>query len=321
MGLLKLMKREKFQPSEKIAPAHPNADRCLTLLIEGVARNVPDVDAEVYKNLRANVSSLALQIPDHLPEADKLVIIQSILNTFESYRTGSENAIRERRSGWRSLMEQLLREHLSVLGIDDSSPSAALALKRIPTLITAEDIRSYRQFLGAFLHPAGPNSMAAEASVLKTTDHSTANDNAAGLHGGGVAVEYLKKIMERGSKGFIVLFRLGCLEIIHERFGGDAVQDCLMAVSAFLTHSLHSDDHIYHWSDSTLLAILLGRVSEKILSAELRRIASQNREITIDNGGHSIMVRIPLEFEITSIECLRSAEDLCKLSISSATQW
>jgi hypothetical protein len=94
-----------------------------------------------------------------------------------------------------------------------------------------------------------------------------------------------------------------------------------MAVSAFLTSSLHGDDTIYHWSDSSLLAILQGRPNEQILAAELQRIASQNRESSINVAGRAIMLRIPLAFDLTPINRLRTAEDLYRLSAQQSNKW
>jgi hypothetical protein len=87
-----------------------------------------------------------------------------------------------------------------------------------------------------------------------------------------------------------------------------------MAVAAYIAHSLHSDDVLFHWSDSALLAILQGRANQRILTAELQRIASLNREITIKMGGRSVMLRIPLNLEITPIAGLREADDLYKIA-------
>jgi GGDEF domain-containing protein len=103
--------------------------------------------------------------------------------------------------------------------------------------------------------------------------------------------------------------------MINQRFGPEAVEDCLMAVSAFLTQSLHSDDAIYHWSDSSLLAVLLGRANDQILTAELERIAMQNRETTVNIGGRATMLRIPITFDLIPIERLKSADDLYKITL------
>jgi hypothetical protein len=94
-----------------------------------------------------------------------------------------------------------------------------------------------------------------------------------------------------------------------------------MSVSAFLTNNLRSDDVIYHWSDSSLLAIVEGRASEQILAAELDRIAARNREITIQIGGRKVMLRVPLDYHITPVSSLSTAEDLYKLSMEHAAQW
>jgi hypothetical protein len=79
---------------------------------------------------------------------------------------------------------------------------------------------------------------------------------------------------------------------------------------------LQSTDSIYHWSDSALLAILQGRPSEALLKAELERVIAQNRESSIKVAGRTIMLRIPLDFQMTPISRLRSPEDLMRISAS-----
>ena len=296
-------------------------ERTVTLLVEGTALNMPQIDADSYKTFRANVSRLALQIPDRLPEEEKLTLLRTILHEYEIYRGASEAALKERTAGWRGLVILLFRDLLASLGMGRDSPEAAQLGREIPSLASAGDLREWRTRVEEFLHPPDAEGQAQGLASLKTANRSTENDNAAGLRGGGSAVEQLKKIMERGGGGFIALFRLSCLEVINQRFGTEAVEDCLMAVSAFLTASLHSDDQIYHWSDSSLLAVLQGRPSEQILAAELQRIASQNRDTSINVAGRTIMLRIPLAFELTPINRLRAAEDLYRLSTQPSTKW
>jgi GGDEF domain-containing protein len=291
-------------------------------MVEGAAQNMPEIDEATYKAFRKKVNEEAMQVPDRLPIDDKLAQIQSIVREFESYRKGAEGELKARQSGWRALVSMQLQELLERVGVDPGSSDAAPLVLKIAGLETGEQIQAYGERLKEFLHPAGgERGIPAGASKLKVADRTTENDNAAGLRGGGAAVEHVKRIMENGGNGYIALFRLGCLEIISQRFGMEAVQDCVMAVSAFLTHNLHSGDAIFHWSDSSLLVILEGRPNEQILTAELQRIIVQNREITVTIEGRNVMVRIPLDFVLTPIEFLRSAEDLYKLSPKPATQW
>jgi GGDEF domain-containing protein len=289
-------------------------DGSLTLLVEGMAQHVPEIDTLSYKEFRENVTRLALKMPDRLPENGKQELIQNILREFERYRNFSDIALKERLSAWRALTSKLLTELLNRLGIDSSSGDAAQLTRRVASLLTGEEIHAYLVLLADFLRVSKVDGQAVRASLLKAADRTMANDNAAGLRGGGAAVDHVRKIMDQGGQGFVVLFQLGFLDVIGERFGTEAIQDCLMAVSAFLTSSLRNDDAIYHWSDSSLLAILQSPSSEQILSAAMRRIVDNNRDITIQIGGRSVMLRIPLEFDMIAIGMLNSADDLYKLS-------
>jgi GGDEF domain-containing protein len=315
MNLRQMTGRGQEHPPGDNPGILPNPERFLTLVVEGAALGVPEIDCDVYKKFRANVSKAALQLPDRLPDEEKLAQIRAIVCEFENYRRVGEEELRNRTVAWRSVATFLFRELLKDLGIDPSVAKADEMLRTIGAVASAETIEDLRVQFETFLHPSGAGSAPGEASRFRTADHSTANDNAAGLRGGGSAIEHLRQIMESGSRGFIVLFRLSCLNMINQRFGPEAVEDCLMAVAAFLTQSLHSDDAIYHWSDSSLLAVLQGRASEQILTAELDRIVFKNRETSVNIGGRSTMLRIPLTFDLTPTERLQSAEDLYKITL------
>jgi len=319
MGLRQMAGFGGSNATEKSAVVLPNAERVLTLVVEGTARGVPEVDSEAYKEFRSSVAKLALQLPDRLPEEEKLAQVRAVLAEFESYRNRSEAELRARTTEWRAIASLLYRELLGSLGIDPSAPNPAALLRKLASVTSAESTQDFHERLEAFLHPAGADSAPAEASQFRTADHSTENLNAAGLRGGGSAIAHVKRLMESGDRGFIVLFRLSCLNMINQRFGPEAVEDCLMAVSAFLTENLHSDDAIYHWSDSSLLAILQGRANDQILTAELDRIVMKNRETTVNIGGRATMLRIPITFDLTPIERLKSADDLYKITLLTTT--
>jgi len=318
VNLRQITSRGPAKPSENEGEAS-TIERYLTLFAEGAAMGAPEVDEQLYKEFRGRVAGLALQLPDRLPDAEKLAQIRTVLHEFESYRNAAEAELRNRTGEWRALVSFLFTELLKSLGIDRSAANPECLLHKIAGVASASAIEDYRHQMEQFLHPSGAGSAPAEASPFRAADHTTANDNAAGLRGGGSAIEHLKGLMASGSKGFIALFRLSCLNMINQRFGSEAVEDCLMAVAAFLTQSLHSDDAIYHWSDSSLLAILQGRANEQILTAELERIAMQNRETTVNIGGRSTMLRIPITFDLTPIERLKSADDLYKIALLTTT--
>lgn len=312
MGLREIAGFGKGQSAVKADPAADNTGICMTALVEGVAEAMPRIDDKSYSEFRGTAARMALQIPDRMDNAGRMTVVNAILHEFENYRIGVENSLRERQKGWRSLAAKLTREMLVSMGVKTDSAAAQPLIEEIDRLGTPEEIREYRELLDGFLKLRAGEAEAG-ISPLKVADTSTSNENAAGLMGGGAAVEQLKKVMERGLTGFVVIFRLSCLEMVSRRFGPEAVEDCLMAVSAFMTASLHSDDMIFHWSDSSLVAILLARPNEHLLTAELNRIAAKNTDINVTIGGRSIMLRIPFSFELIPIERLKTAEDLYKI--------
>jgi GGDEF domain-containing protein len=303
--------KSEARPEKKQEPESGASDRCLTLLVEGIARNVLEFHAETHKDFRANVSKLALQLRDQLPEPDKLEYIRLIVLEFETYRNKIDAMRQERLAGWRGLVETLVRDLIKSRGIDPASERVVALTRRTASLLTSEEIQAFRVMLADFLRIGGLESQAMGSGT--GANRSTANDNPSGLRGGGAASEHVKRIMDKNGSGFVVLFKLGCLDMIGKRFGWEAVQDSLMAVSAFLTHSLRSDDGIYHWNDSSLLAVLNSPAPESMLQTAMQRIVDNNRDITIQIDNRPVMLRVPLEFDITPISRLNSPEDLYRL--------
>ncbi len=305
----------KPQSASAEQPAVDNTAQCMTALVEGVAEAMPRIDPATYSSFRGTATRMGLQIPDTMDNTERMKVVHAILHEFENYRIGVENALRERQRHWRLLTAKLVKELLTALGVKPDVAAALPLTDEVEQLTSGEEIKQYRDLLDAFLALRSQTDEAGKISPLKEADTSMANDNAAGLMGGGAAVEHLRKVMERGLTGFVAIFRLSCMEMVSQRFGPEAVQDCLMAVSSCLTAGLHSEDAIFHWSDSSLLAILLGRPNEHLLDAELRRIAAKNTDINVNIGGRLIMLRIPITFELTAIDRFKSANDLHKLSL------
>jgi len=312
MALGKWNAKNDASSADSPAASKDGAERCLSLLVDGMVRQLPDIHGDGYQELRANVDRLSLQLRDGLPEDDKLELIRGIVREMETYRTKVDGLLRERLASWRGLTAYLVRDLIGSRGLDPATDRALTLTKRVGTLLMAEEIQAFQVMMTDYLRIGGSNGHMAGIK-LGETDRSTANDNASGLRGGGAATAHVKQLMEKGTNGYVVLFRLGALDMIGKRFGWEAVQDSLMAVSAFLTHSLRSDDGIYHWSDSSLLAVLSTPASEPIITAAMRRIVDNNRDITIQIEARSVMLRVPLQFQITPINQLGSLDDLNRL--------
>ena len=280
------------------------------------AENTPVCDPLLANEFRANVLQLAQKLPALCVEVDDIAQHQLILDEFSRYHRHAEEVQREQLLGWRDLVSRLLAELLARTGIDPASANAATLTRRVSTLFTREELHAFKAQLAEFLRVSGIDSPALQSSAyssMKETGAQTSNDNAAGLPNSAVAVNSVKHIIEQGGQGCVAVFRLHKLDTIEDRFGETAVEDCLMSISAFLTNSLRSDDAIYYWNNSVLLAILKNTATLKVLTEVLQRIVDNNRDITIQVGGRVTMLRIPLSFELIPISQLKDAEELYTL--------
>ncbi len=297
-------------------PKGLRAGESLTRLLDALAKNTPAIDARAREQLSAAIAGVIKKSPDRLHEGEKIKLVQTVVRELEHYRSATEEALHEQLDGWRGLVKKLVHEVGARGSANADEPGFHRLMADIATLSTKQDLQDYSELLQTVLHTPSPRNRVADKRPSIQNDTCAANDNAAGLPGGGAAVAHLQSVLDRCQVGFVAVIQLSCMNVIEERFGITAVEDCVMAVSAFLTERLESDDAIYHWNDTTLLAIFEGRNNKGILSKELERIASQNRDITININDRTVLIRVPLAFELSPVSGFHSGDDLYKFSPS-----
>jgi hypothetical protein len=131
MNLKQFTTWSQSQPPLESAAELSNRERFLTLVVEGTALGVPEIDSTAYSAFRSSVGKLAMQLPDRLPDDEKLAQIRSVIREFENYRRSGEDELRNRNTVWRSLVSFLFRELLKSLGIDSSVEMADQLLRKI----------------------------------------------------------------------------------------------------------------------------------------------------------------------------------------------
>ncbi len=282
-------------------------------LLQQAALSVPEIDPRMYKEFCARMEKLALRIPKIELQSSHLEILEEVREEFERYHCSSMNAIEKRRANWRKLVARLLDELLFSMHIDPGVENAADLRMRVGSLLTGEEIHAFVNLLEDFLRLNKAQAPAGALSAPRIAKPFSANDNAAGLRDGEAAVTHLRSILEEKGCGYVVHFELCCLGSINNRFGVEAVHDCMMAVSAFLTRSLRSDDAVYYWSANSLLAVMRSPADLRTINSVIQRIADNNRDITLQIEGRTTMLRIPLDFAITPITNLKAAEDIYEL--------
>jgi len=287
------------------------ADRKATaMLLEGIASSHVVIDLPAFRSFRAAILRSPLNLTDLLFEQDLITEVKSVIREFERYRTAMETILKERNHEWHQTVSQLAHLLAGHMRIDQSSDLWTGICMQLTCATTAEEIVALRQKLMQLFQAMDGQTASRQVREVNQQDMSTANHNAAGLRGGGAAMGHVRRLLAEGKPFCIGIFRLHCLDVVGERFGQDGIQDCLMAVSAFLTQNLSSDDSIYHWSESSLVVVCERRIREEILNAEWNRVLARNRDFTIRIGGRNIMLRIPIRLEMLPVSQINSADDL-----------
>jgi GGDEF domain-containing protein len=288
--------------------------RGLGLLLEGTAVHQVQIDLSTYQRFRSAILRDSIRLTEPQAEADLLQTIGAIIREFETYRIDCETSLTGRQKEWRQ-MASVLMNLLAVRDrVDVGSELWAKLASQLTAAASMDEIQAMRAKLQTLFQRASEESVARQTEQQEEQDRSTANDNAAGLLGGGAAIEQVRSMIAAGRPGYVGLFSLSCLDVVGERFGPEGMQDCLMAVSAFLIQAMRAEDKVYHWSASTLLAVCDRKVREDILAAELNRVLAHNRDFTIQIGNRTIMLRIPIELQLFPTTHFESADDLQKLS-------
>jgi len=271
------------------------------------------VDAGAYKTLCTNVNNLLPGVPEIPLKSEDLTQLLDVIREFGRYHQCADAAIRDQITGWRELVGKLLAELLARSDVNASSAEAAPLVQGVATLLTGAEIQSYQAQLSEFLRVKSIGRQASNALQKQEAARAASNDNPSGLFGATAAVAHMKTLLNTGGKGYVVVFTLSCPDSIIERHGKETMQDCMMAISAFLARSLRSEDRIFYWSEDSLLAVLQSPADEKVMTAAVQRIVDNNRDITLQIGVRVVMLRVPLLFEVTPISKLQSAEDLYNL--------
>jgi len=288
--------------------------QALERLLEGITAGQVRVEEDIHRRLRSVILRQTPPLAEAQSDDDLRTSVQTIVTSFDGYRAECESILAIRLQAWRHFASTLLQRLAVPLNIDLESGDWKDLATGIGEAVEANQLDHLRSTLLLLLHRHDLNRHGPEEEQTEEQDSSSLNDNAAGLRGGGAALEHITRMLASKRPGYVAFFRLSCLDVIGERFGPEGMQDCLMTVASFLTETLRHEDTVYYWSESSLLAVCDRKIREEMISAELNRVLARNRDFTLQIGDRSIMLRIPIELQLCPLHQFETAEDVLRLS-------
>lgn len=119
-----------------------------------------------------------------------------------------------------------------------------------------------------------------------------------GLPGPTQARSYFAPLFGADNQQYAVLFKLGSIQVIEERYGEEAVCDYVNFAAQSLMQGLRSDDRLFHWRRDVLLSGIRRQGSQVSVRMEMARLNLKSREYLINVDGRCIMLSCPVSFEL-----------------------
>jgi CheY-like chemotaxis protein len=131
-----------------------------------------------------------------------------------------------------------------------------------------------------------------------------------GLPGPTQARSYLAPLFGSDNQQFAVLFKLASIQVIEERYGGEAVCDYVNFAAQSLMQSLRSDDRLFHWKRDVLMSVVRRQGSPVSVRMEMARMNLKSREYLINVDGRCIMLSCPASFELLPLSQYSTLDEM-----------
>jgi diguanylate cyclase (GGDEF)-like protein len=199
-------------------------------------------------------------------------------------------------------------------------------VRKLEKPIAPEEIRALRTRLEECLGLVGSESpheeappeglVMAQEKVAGAADQPHAArycegiDAVTGLWGRGEAEKTLAAKIERGKNCFATVFVVERLSALNVRFGRAVGDEVLFMIAQHLAQRLPENSSLFRWSGPAFVAILDDE-SDGTVERQMKQIASERLEKSVETRGRSILLPITMSFILQRISGSDSAEKVC----------
>lgn len=298
-------------PAPRTKDLVPIADveKFLVQLLDGVSRKQFDDRNTSYSDFYEKMSQLSMQLSLCSSVDEKFHALQETLYEIHRYQRSEGKESRSPELAWRTLAATALCALFTPVDAKRLSACDDRFLGETKLQELDEEIDDFESSMSLRPQLSGGN---ADCSEEWKRPFST-DLNPTRLKDGAELLGRLEQLINNHKVGYIIVFRLSCLDIVGERFGWDAVVDSVGAVSDHLSESMKRYGEVFYWNDSTLLAVVETRAPEKALTRSILQLINGNRDIFVQVGNHLVLLRMPLVFHLLSIADLASTKQFCKV--------
>jgi GGDEF domain-containing protein len=126
-------------------------------------------------------------------------------------------------------------------------------------------------------------------------------DPVSGLPTAGRALAGLEAAIASKKQTYIALFAVERLDIVNSRFGFAVGDRMLLMFSQHIAQLLSTEDQLFRWRGPTLIALLKRDRPEKLVEAEVLRLAGSRLEYNVNTREHDVLLRITCSHSVLSL--------------------
>lgn len=283
-------------------------EKFLVQLLDSIHGQRFDDRTPSYSEFHEKMSQMARKLTECSTVDDKFLALQQTLYEIHRYQEGKAKDLQKPEFTWRALAATLL---CALFTPNDAKRLSA----REDRLLGEAMLRNLNEGMDTFQDAmrSHPRLNAENTRPVEDWRPSFEKDsNPTSLRCGDEALNRIEGMLERQAKGYVIVFRLGCLDLVGERFGLEAVEESLRSVSAYLADSIRRYAELFFWNESTFATIVETRAPEKALRTTIVHIINNNRSAFVQVEDHLVLLQMPLEFEMFPISSIQSAKEFCE---------
>jgi GGDEF domain-containing protein len=308
---------KKFRHSAEAAETYLRTSQ---LLLQAIGLHAVEAEPQEYQSFRVTIEDLESKLNKEVPLAEGLLAVGAAAEAMHDYGLRTTRFIRAQNVGWQALARTLIE------GIGDLAPKASHSAElreinwKVGKASTVEDIRDLKKLVSecledirneitgarakeknsaAVIEPAPPAEVPAGAAAAASP--APRPDSSTELLIRSEAEAAIRESRQNGDRSFTALFVIDRLRHIYSRFGkpvGDRVGALFVQRLAGI---LLPEDRMFTWGESSVVALLKERDSEREARQQIERILFRRLVETFTVRDQSVMLPISATWVIVPV--------------------
>ena len=303
---LKGSRKETITRSDRKAEA---LNRVVSLLLQGISLHAFQFDPIATETFQVSIRKLRTELESVDDEASALLMAAAAIRLLEENNGAAEAHLQARQNELEKVVA-LLSDGL--LEVSRSNEETMVEIKEIERDIararTVGALSTGRARMAAAV--AGIREATRTASEVEETTAIGETDGVTGLPDSVHGAAAIAEVWKHRDDYYVGIFAAERLETINMRFGFQAGDQVLHALSHHIAQQSLAGDQLFRWRGPCIVVLVQRRLPEAHVKAEMTRAASSRLEHSISSKDRDAIVSVSTAWNLFKLSSARNLEQL-----------